>query len=156
MKERVRGVGSQRQRYWEEVVRRWKESDQSVREYCLAQGLRESAFYFWRRALARRSQSVSVDNQLRPKTSHVALAASRQRRSTPTRRPATRRAPRSGRRDALGTASFLPVHVVEEGTAKAGRSVEIVLAHGRTVRVPAGFDRQTLLDVLAVLEVQPC
>ena len=31
------------------------------------------------------------------------------------------------------------------------RGVEIVLAHGRTVR-GAGFDRQTLAEVLAVLE----
>jgi hypothetical protein len=30
------------------------------------------------------------------------------------------------------------------------------LAHGRTVHVRAGFDRQTLADVLAVLEAQPC
>ena len=40
--------------------------------------------------------------------------------------------------------------------AAATHGVEIVLAHGRTVRVRAGFDRQTLADVLAVLEVRPC
>jgi hypothetical protein len=34
--------------------------------------------------------------------------------------------------------------------------VEIVLAQGRMVRVPAGFDRQTLVDVLALLEARPC
>ena len=34
--------------------------------------------------------------------------------------------------------------------------MEIILAQGRTVRVPAGFDRQTLADVLAVLEARPC
>jgi hypothetical protein len=34
--------------------------------------------------------------------------------------------------------------------------VEIVLRQGRTVRVGAGFDRQTLAEVLAVLETQPC
>ncbi len=40
--------------------------------------------------------------------------------------------------------------------AEATRGVEIVLAQGRTVRVPTGFDRQTLAEVLAVLEVRPC
>jgi hypothetical protein len=40
--------------------------------------------------------------------------------------------------------------------AEADHSVEIILGQGRTVRVQAGFDRQTLADVLAVLEVQPC
>ena len=42
------------------------------------------------------------------------------------------------------------------GTAEAVRGVEIVLEQGRTVRVPAGFDRQTLADVLAVLEARSC
>jgi len=40
--------------------------------------------------------------------------------------------------------------------AAAAQSVEIILGPGRTVRVPAGFDRQTLAEVLAVLEVRPC
>jgi hypothetical protein len=38
----------------------------------------------------------------------------------------------------------------------AAGGVEIVLGGGRTVRVPPGFDRQTLADVLAVLEAPPC
>jgi hypothetical protein len=57
--------------------------------------------------------------------------------------------------------SFLPVQVVESasqrpGVAELPDGVEIVLAPGRTVRVQAGFDRQTLADVLAVLEARPC
>jgi hypothetical protein len=52
--------------------------------------------------------------------------------------------------------SLLPVRVVEETVAEATHGVEIVLACGRTVRVRSGFDRQTLMDVLAVLEVRPC
>ena len=62
--------------------------------------------------------------------------------------------------------SFLPVQVVESpnpflgaaepGQPLAGQGVEIVLAQGRRVRVQAGFDRQTLAAVLAVLEARPC
>jgi len=48
------------------------------------------------------------------------------------------------------------VCVVEDAAAEAAGGVEITLAHGCTVRVRSGFDRQTLADVLAVLEVQPC
>jgi hypothetical protein len=64
-----------------------------------------------------------------------------------------------------GPASFLPVQVVAAANplpaaADAGRplagSVEIVLERQRTVRVRAGFDRQTLADVLAVLEARSC
>ena len=54
------------------------------------------------------------------------------------------------------TPSFLPVRVVEPGVTEAARGVEIVLQQGRTVRVQSGFDRKTLVDVLAVLEVRPC
>ena len=42
------------------------------------------------------------------------------------------------------------------GAAEADRGVEIILGQGCTVRVQAGFDRQTLAAVLAVLEVRPC
>jgi hypothetical protein len=48
------------------------------------------------------------------------------------------------------------VRVVDSTAVEAARGVEIVLAHGRSVRVQAGFDRQTLAAVLAVLEVRPC
>jgi hypothetical protein len=60
------------------------------------------------------------------------------------------------------------VHVVGPGVTEVGRApsrsdgrlagggVEIVLEQGRVVRVPPGFDRQTLAAVLAVLEVRPC
>jgi hypothetical protein len=45
---------------------------------------------------------------------------------------------------------------MEDVAAEAASGVEIILAHGCTVRVRSGFDRQTLVDVLTVLEVRPC
>lgn len=114
MKKRVLRGDPRRQRYWEAVVRRWREGGQSVAAFCRAEGLRASAFYGWRRKLARRA-----------------------------------------------TPAFLPVEVVAPprerlSVAEATGGVEIVLAPGRTVRVRPGFDRQTLVDVLAVLEAKPC
>jgi hypothetical protein len=47
------------------------------------------------------------------------------------------------------------VRLVESGAVQAVRGVEIILAQGRKVRVPVGFDRQTLTEVLAVLEARP-
>ena len=74
------------------------------------------------------------------------------RSAVPASRSSKRVSPQHG-----PTPSFLPVHVVGS-TARQRRpsGVEIVLAQGRTVRVRAGFDRQTLADVLAVLEARPC
>ena len=103
--------------------------------------LRESAFYFWRRKLRRRDQPAGAVN---PLSSEVLPA-------TP-RSPSHKRRLRSRR----GAVSFVPVQVVEDSPLEASRAVEIVLARGRSVRVPAGFDRQTLADVLAVLEAPPC
>jgi hypothetical protein len=134
-----RGDGENRRR-WEEAVRRWEQGGQSVRAFCLAEGLRESAFYFWRRRLAQprpgQDKAASVPQR---KLSHVAATAHAPRRTSPPRR----------------TATFLPVRIVEDAR-ESHVGVEIVLGGGRCVRVPAGFDRQTLSDVLAVLEARSC
>jgi hypothetical protein len=156
MKKRVRRCDPQKQRHWEEVVRRWSKAGQSVRAFCRNAGVRESAFYFWRRELLRRGRRADVDGGLslracvdRVDTESGTLS---QRRPLP---PATRLSPRvPARSDA--TPLFLPVHVVTPGVAEAACGVEIILAGGRTVRVPARFDRQTLADVLALLEALPC
>jgi len=136
MKKRIRRGDPQRRTYWEEVLRRWREGGQAVRVFCRAEGVRESAFYFWRRELAQRDPQAAGDGS-RAK----AVAAG----------PASRKSARHG-----GSPSFLPVRVVEPDVPQADCEVEIVLAHGRVVRVRADFDRQTLADVLGVLEARPC
>jgi hypothetical protein len=147
MTKRMQRCELQKQAHWEEVLRRWQESGKSVRAYCRAEGLRESAFYFWRRELERRSTRSGVVSQARPKASSLARASRSAKRQSP---PPTRFA------GAPGMASFLPVRVVENAAPEATGGVEVVLAHGRTIRVQSGFCRQTLADVLAVLEVRPC
>ncbi len=55
--------------------------------------------------------------------------------------------------------AFLPVRVVADELAASPRSasrLEVQLPTGVKLRVPAGFDRQTLADVLAALESRPC
>ena len=141
MKKRVRQGGSERQTYWEEAMRRWRESGQSVRVFCRNEGVRESAFYFWRRELAQRSQSTGTVRGSRPPASPLTTAS---------------RSPKRASSQHRSIPSFLPVHVMEDVAAEAASGVEIILAHGCTVRVRSGFDRQTLVDVLTVLEVRPC
>jgi hypothetical protein len=151
MKKRIRGRDGAKQSHWEEVMRRWQQSGQSIRSFCRAEGLRESAFYFWRSELARRRHPVHAANGLPPQP----------RRAT----PVVPLRQRLGRRQGPAPA-FLPMQVVapagrysEDGTPgrpETTQGVEIILRQGRSVRVRAGFDRQTLADVLSVLEVQPC
>jgi hypothetical protein len=50
---------------------------------------------------------------------------------------------------------FVPVHVVDGSLQSAGH-IEILLPGSRRVRVETGFDRQTLRDVLTVLEEATC
>ena len=141
MNKQGRRGGSQRQSYWQEVLRRWREGGQSVRAFCRAEGLRESAFYFWRRELDRGCQRADA----------VIGSPSQVRTDTPAARLPKRASSRH-----TSPPSFLPVQVVKDGVTEATDGVEIILGPGRTVRVRAGFDRQTLADVLAVLEVRPC
>jgi len=128
----------QRQRHWQKIVRGQQESGQSVRAYCRRAGIEESAFYWWRRELARRSRQG--DDLRQP------------RRTSPkgkSGRPATRRSPRIA-------AEFLPVHVTADRRPEGGRGVEMLLADGHVLRIQPGFDRQTLLDVLGALEGRGC
>ena len=141
MKKRTGQRDPQRQVYWEQVMRRWQEGGRSVTDFCRAEGVRESAFYFWRRELARRNQQAVKGP--RPKARQAA-SASRSPRPSQRSRPVS------------PPPSFLPVRVVKDGVAEAPHTIDIVLGQGRMVRVQSGFDRQTLVDVLAVLECRPC
>ena len=141
MKTRDRQGEAENRRRWEEVVRRWRQGGQSVRAFCREAGLQESALYFWRRRLVEQRQSQDDANSVPQRKRSRVAAISHARRHAPPPRP---------------TATFLPVRVVEDRATEAHVGVEIVLGGGRCVRVAAGFDRQTLTDVLAVLEVRPC
>lgn len=47
---------------------------------------------------------------------------------------------------------FLPVHVVADEAQHPTAGIEVVLANGRCLRVAPGFDPQTLIQVVALLE----
>jgi transposase-like protein len=85
----------QRQRHWQEIVRGQRESGQSVRAYCRQAGMEESAFYWWRRELARRSRQRNDSPQPRRGV----------RQGEPTR-PGRRRPS-----NAVAEVAFLPVQV---------------------------------------------
>lgn len=141
MKKRNRRCDPQKQAYWEDVVRRWRTSGQTVRDFCRAAGVPESALYFWRRELVRRSQSSEAVREPSAKTSPATPAGRSRKRRSESRRTA---------------ASFLPVRVVADTAMAVTGTIEIVLPQGRTIRVHGGCDRQTLVDVMAALEARPC
>ncbi len=165
----VRRSNPEKERRWQEVVRGQPRSGQSVREYCRDVGVKESAFYWWRKELARRSETRKAARSRTEGGRKVArsTAANGRRRS---RGAAPRGKPHQGKPATAmplgGTSSgndaspFVPIHllagdVLAEGVASAA-AVEIHLGDGRMVRVGAGVDRQTLVDVLCALEVRSC
>ena len=109
------------------MVRRWEQSGLSVREFCDFQSLSEASFYAWRRELANRG-----------------VPARRGEQKTPA--------------DAMPVGPFVPVRVVadEPVGCESVPVLEVQLPSGVQLRVPAGFARQTLADVLAALETGPC
>jgi hypothetical protein len=113
-----------KERFWRQVVRRWRRSGLGVRAFCAAESLSEPSFYSWRRELARRQEEGSANV-----------------------------APR-----------FVPVHVRTDVDVAATATdvapasppaIDVVLANGRRLRVPAGFDPAMLRLLLAVAEETP-
>ena len=129
MGRRQRRRDSEKERRWRRVVTEWRQSGLSIREFCDWQALSEASFYSWRRELSKRDREMSSDG-----------ASSM--RNVP----------------AVATAQFLPVHVVSDAVpdSRSLRCLEVDLPAGVRLRIPAGFDRQTLVDVLTALEARPC
>jgi transposase-like protein len=130
MGKRVRQRDVAKERFWRRTVAEHRRSGLSIREFCSRRGLSEPLFYAWRRELAQR------DGRAVRKASPPAV----QPHSVP---------------------RFVSLKLAEPAdaaTASLPRDVviEIVTRGGHTLRVPPGVDRQTLAEVWALLEGQPC
>jgi transposase-like protein len=62
MAKRAKKRDTERAAYWRRVIRRQKASGRSIRAFCLSEGLKESAYYHWRRELARRDAESPAQN----------------------------------------------------------------------------------------------
>jgi hypothetical protein len=117
-----------KERYWRRLLGQWRRSGLTGRDFCAEHQLSEPSFYAWKREIARRDQERTVGAQ----------AATRV--SAPPR-PA---------------AAALPAFVPVTMATPVASTLEVVLSDGRLLRVPAGFDADTLRQLLAVLEERPC
>ena len=136
MSQRAYLRNGEKERFWRDVLTRRSKTKLTVREFCRREGLRESAFYFWKRTIAERDQEA--------------------KRARPTKRTAAK-----SRRKSLGASSrsastgrrgvFLPVTVTREPFA-AGPCLEVTSPEGWQVRVPSGVDPKSLAQVLDALQ----
>lgn len=108
-------------RFWRQAIRRHRKSGLTVSAFCVAEGLKDWAFHWWRPELAKRDREKSA---LKPA-------------ANPKHVP-----------------SFVPVQLMPEQHNSS--SIEVVLTSGQRLRIPSGFDPQSLASVLTVLERHRC
>ncbi|HWA49605.1 MAG TPA: hypothetical protein VG742_15135 [Dongiaceae bacterium] len=111
-----------KERIWRERIEQFAASGRSVREFCTAQGLRETAFYFWRSEIQRR------DGQVQPRRQQT---RSRSRRRVGFARVVVR-SPQPAVQDGLrlqlggGRELLLPASMALEQVARLIRAIEVV------------------------------
>jgi len=119
-----------KERFWRRLLRLWRRSGQTIREFCAEHEVSEPSFFAWRRMIAERDQQ-------------------RRRRDNPNSRSSAQSLPKADEQPA-----FVPLRVV---STAADMAFDVVLKSGRVVRVSAGFDAASLRRLLAVLEEErPC
>ena len=137
---------------WRRRLARQADSGQSVRAWCREHRVTETAFYWWRRELARRD---AEQPSVRPRDAEQASARRPMHPRDAEQRPVRPRKEEpasSARRVAKRrTASFVPVHVTDAPASDADPHIEIVLTDGPRVRVAGTVSRETLTMVLDVL-----
>jgi hypothetical protein len=118
---------------WAALIDQWHNSGLSLPAFCQRRGLNSGTMQGW---VYKRTHKGAIERARRV--------------------GGTAQAPAE---DPPAATAFLPVRLVgaeleHEGTGRSG--VEIVLGAGRRVVIGAGFDSETLRQVVAVLEGRPC
>jgi hypothetical protein len=136
-----------KERHWRRMLGQWRQSGLSVRDFCDWRALSEPSFYSWRRELTQRDRETAAAGSR--------AAANSASRTTEQNGAASKRTP-----------TFLPVQILSDGAPPSpvgppvANRIEVHLPSGVRLHVPAGCDRQTLVDVLAAVsvlgETRPC
>lgn len=118
-------AGASKERYWRKLIGQKRDPGETVAQLCAREGVSVHQFYWWKRTLR-----------------------TRKRRSTPSRgRPAAN----DGTADEgdQATNSFVPVRLPFSTPAPP---IELVHPDGWVLRLPAGFDPQSLCQILTTLD----
>jgi hypothetical protein len=126
-----------RERFWRAALGRQQRSGLTAREFCRGERLAETAYYYWRKELARR------DREQRP-------------RSRRKQAPAAASIATCGRRRVVSPPRFHELAILGGPSPAADRCLEIILPDGCRLRLPAEVDRRLLADVLQALEARRC
>ena len=122
-----------KEKKWRRLLRRWRQSGLSGRDFCAAERVSEPSFYFWRREIARRDQHKGAQ---RKRPSGRIGTWPRQRQSAGAKSPA-----------------FLELAIAAGGAASP--AIEVVVGE-RVLRVRPGVDVELLRQLLRLLEEPSC
>lgn len=121
--------------YWQQKFDEHRQSGLSIRAFCHKHGLTETAFYFWRRELTRRQ----VERPSKPRRRRALFVPIRVAPGFVPKESGLRR----GETEA-------PSRHVGSG------EIAIALGDGRRIHLTPPVDKQTLGDILAVMEARAC
>ena len=112
--------------FWRRLIRGHGGSGLSIRAWCAKHGVSDISFHWWRRELVRRDAEQKV--------------SAVKKRTGP----------------GNSSSALLPVVVAQNTHRNIPSLIEIVLDDGRSVRLAGAVDRDSLADVLEVLEHRSC
>lgn len=115
---------SEREAYWRDVLARSRTSGLSVRVFCHREKLHESAFYFWRRTLAKRDNA-----------------------------PPAKRLRATSKSSAPGRPAFLPVTIRRE-TPPPASGLTLELRSGNVLRFGDGTPVERIAALVRTLEAE--
>lgn len=133
-----------KERFWRGVLQRASASELSVRAFCRRENVPESAFYFWRREIARRDREACQPAGPSPRTPRRPARGSRGQGQASTSSRPSRRSPRRP--------EFLPVRLTDR--AAHDGSITLELAGGRVLRLPETMPAERLAEIVAALETR--
>ena len=113
-----------KEQYWRKVIRRQVKSGEKVARFCAHEGVSAHRFYWWQRTLRARDRQLTPNPQIAADRDELA------------------------RQDEEAGKSFVPVRLPFLTDAP----IEVVHPVGYVVRVPLGFDSQSLRRILATLD----
>jgi transposase-like protein len=117
---------TERAKYWSGLVAAWSRSGLSQAEFCRRRGVNGGTFIWWKRQLEKAAG---------PATARSAVTS-----DAPKRR---------GRPPKAASARFVEVRLPG---ASALPTYEVVLARGRSIRVPSQFDPRILSQLITAVE----
>jgi hypothetical protein len=115
---------------WRDILGQFAAGGQRVREFCAARQIKESAFYFWRREIARRDEGVAGKG--------------------PAGRDASTAGPTASR-----PLAFAQILVRPPQPTAAQQSLRLCLSGGRELLLPISLPAQQVAAIVRAIEEAP-